>query len=63
MFNSIKNVQTHKSLCKISNFVRSIVLKNLKYTDGQSTHDLWEVLLPNASGCAVLCLSKWYQVC
>lgn len=63
MFNSIKNVQTHKSLCKISNFVRFIVLKNLKYTDGQSTHDLWEVLLSNASGCAVLCLSKWYQVC
>ena len=56
-------MNTHKSLCKISNFVRFNVLKNLNYTDGQSTHDLWEVLLLNAFGHTVLCLSKWCQVC
>lgn len=54
IFNSIKNMQTHKRLCKIISFVRFHVLKNFKYTDGQSTHDLWEVLLPNASVHAVL---------
>lgn len=56
-------METHKSLCKIFNFERFNVPPNLKYTDGQSTHDLWEVLLRNASGCTVLCLSEWCQVC